>query len=68
MRLLKKRWAGALLSVNCCWFVWIPSWKSHTIWTSSFEEEEERRKEERKHFGCLATFWFSTFTMLVVHH
>jgi len=26
----KKRWAGALLSEQCCHFVWKPSWKSHT--------------------------------------
>ena len=23
------------------------------------------KKEEKKHFGCLATFWFGTFTMLM---
>jgi len=27
-------------------------------------EEEEEEEEERKHFACLVTFWFGTFTML----
>ena len=27
-------------------------------------EEEEEEEEEEKHFGRLATFWFSTFAML----
>ena len=33
---------------------------SNSICNSAIEEEEE----EEKHFGCLATFWFGTFTML----
>ena len=34
------------------------------IWTSpSEEEEEEVEEEEEDDFGCLATFWFSTFAM-----
>ena len=28
---LKEWWAGALLSVKCCCFVWKPLWKSHAI-------------------------------------
>ena len=38
------------------------------------EEKEEEEEKERKHFGHLATFWFSTFAILfittgcVVHH
>ena len=27
------------------------------------EEEKEKKKKKEKHFGCLATFWFGTFTM-----
>jgi len=33
------------------------------IWTSPSEEEQEFKE---KHFGCLATFWFGTFAMLLV--
>jgi len=36
--------------------------------------KKKKESKEGKHFGCLATFWFSTFVMLssttgcVVHH
>ena len=25
---------------------------------------KKKKKKKEKHFGCLATFWFGTFTML----
>ena len=34
--------------------------------TQICKEEEEKEEEEEKHFGRLATFWFATFTMLLV--
>jgi len=30
-KVVKKRWACALLSVKCCCFVWKALWKSHTV-------------------------------------
>jgi len=30
-KVVKKWWAGALLSVKCCCFVQKPSWKSHAL-------------------------------------
>ena len=37
---MKKRWAGALLSVKCCCFVRKTSWKCH-----SFEKKKKERKK-----------------------
>jgi len=35
------------------------------IWTSLKKKKKKRKKKKKeKHFGRLATFWFSTFTML----
>ena len=28
------------------------------------KNEKKRKKKKGKHFGCLATFWFTTFAML----
>ena len=43
-KIVKKQWAGALLSVKCCCFVHNPSWKSH-LWTSLSEEDKEEEEE-----------------------
>ena len=45
-KVVKKQWAGALLSVKCCCFVrksfeWVTQ-----FWTSPSKEEEEEEKEE----------------------
>jgi len=31
LKAAKKQWARALLSMKCCWAVWKPLWRSHTI-------------------------------------
>ena len=46
-KIVKKQWAGALLSVKCCCFVHNPSWKSH-LWTSLSEEDKEEEEEEEE--------------------
>ena len=62
---VKKRWAGALLSVKCWCFV--QKRLSTQFWTSQSEQEEN-------HFGLQVTFWFGMFAMLfwatgrVVYH
>jgi len=54
-KVVKRRWADALLSVICCCLV-----KESQFLTSPSEEDEK----ERKIFGCLATFLFGIFAML----
>jgi len=58
---VKKQWAGALLSVECCCFVQRPC-----IWRASRNFELaclKMKMNERKYFGHLVTFWFSIFRM-----
>ena len=37
----------------------------NTCSPSEEEEEEEEEEEGEGEFGCLATFWFGTFVMLL---
>jgi len=63
-KVVEKRWAGALLSLKCCCFVWKPSWKhDHTIWTSPSEEEE---KKTFWPFGILSQSFFAPLGVLLV--
>jgi len=64
-KVVKRQWAGPLLSVECCCFVQRPC-----IWREShnFELAHLKKKmNERKYFGRLVTFWFSSFTMSFSH-
>jgi len=61
-KVVKKWWAGALLTVKCCCFVRKPR-ESHTILNYPIWRRRRWRKKQ-KHFGCLPTFWFSTFASL----
>ena len=56
----KRQWAGALLSINCCCFVWKPLWRVPQFWTSPCKKniEEERKK------NILAIWWLSGSLLL----
>ena len=47
-----------LLSVNCCCFV-----QKKIVKESCKFKLAHLKKKERKHFGCLATFWFGILTI-----
>ena len=54
MRLVKKRWAGALLSVKCCCFCVKTIVKESCNFDLAHLKKKTKKKE--KHFGRLATF------------
>jgi len=56
---MKKRWAGALLSVKCCCFVQNHCERVTQFWTSPSE-----RRRRKKTFWPSGNFLVSTFLML----
>ena len=57
-KVVKKWWGGALISVNCCCFVWKPSWESHAI----FELARLKKK-----MGIWQKFWFRSLWCFSYH-
>ena len=41
---MKKRWAGALLSVKCSCFAWRPLWKSHVFELACLKKKGKKKR------------------------
>ena len=58
IKIVKNQWGCTLLGVKLLLFC------VKTVARGSLNFEQKiRRRRKTKHFGCLMTFWFSTFTM-----